>query len=77
MSDQGNLIFILWGNHAKEKRKFIDTKEKNNYILTASHPSPLSCNKGGFFGCNNFNYCNEILKQLGKKEINWNSINSR
>jgi uracil-DNA glycosylase len=74
LSDQGNIIFILWGNHAKEKKKFIDLTN-NNFILTATHPSPLSCNRGGFFGCNNFKDCNEILKKMGKTEINWNSVN--
>lgn len=74
LSDQGGIIFILWGNHAKEKKKFINL-QNNNHILTATHPSPLSCNRGGFFGCNNFIDCNQILKKIGKTEINWNSVN--
>ena len=62
------IIFILWGNNAKSKEKFIDTNK--HYILKGVHPSPLSANKG-FFGCKHFSEANRILKNLGKKEIDW------
>ena len=62
------IIFILWGNNAKAKEKFIDTNK--HYILKGVHPSPLSANKG-FFGCKHFSEANRILKNLGKKEIDW------
>ena len=62
------VIFILWGNNAKSKEKFIDTNK--HYILKGVHPSPLSANKG-FFGCKHFSEANRILKNLGEKEIDW------
>ena len=63
-----SIIFMLWGNNAKEKRQLID--EKRHYILTSVHPSPLSASRG-FFGCNHFKTANEILRQMGEKEIDW------
>jgi len=63
-----DLVFLLWGNYAKAKQKLID--ENNHHVLTAAHPSPLSAYKG-FFGCKHFSKTNEILKQHGKREIDW------
>ncbi len=63
-----NVIFILWGNNARSKKKLIDTDK--HYIIEGVHPSPLSANRG-FFGCKHFSECNEILKSLGKEPINW------
>lgn len=62
------IIFILWWNFAKSKKSLID--EKKHYILEASHPSPLWAYKW-FFGSKHFSKTNEILKKLGKKEIDW------
>ena len=62
-----NLVFMLWGNYAKSKRKLIDTSK--HYILEAAHPSPLARE---FLGCSHFSKCNEILKQNNIKEIDWN-----
>ena len=62
------VIFILWGNNAKAKEKFIDTNK--HYILKGVHPSPLSANKG-FLGCKHFSEVNRILKDLNQKEIDW------
>ena len=62
------IIFILWGNNAKAKEKFIDTNK--HYILKGAHPSPLSANRG-FFGCKHFSEVNRILKELNEKEIDW------
>ena len=67
--DNQKVIFILWGNNAISKRKLID--ESFHYVLTAVHPSPLSANRGGFFGCKHFSKCNEILKTEKKEEIQW------
>uniref|UniRef100_A0A6C0JEZ2 Uracil-DNA glycosylase-like domain-containing protein n=1 Tax=viral metagenome TaxID=1070528 RepID=A0A6C0JEZ2_9ZZZZ len=64
-----NIVFILWGNYAIDKSKFID-KEKH-YIISGKHPSPLSANRGGFFGEKYFSKCNEILKSKNIKEIDW------
>lgn len=62
------IIFLLWGNNAKEKIKFITNPK--HYILTSVHPSPLSATRG-FMGCKHFSKTNEILKSLGTKEIDW------
>ena len=63
-----NIIFLLWGAPAISKSKLIDTNK--HHILSAPHPSPLSSYRG-FFGCKHFSKTNEILKSLGRKEINW------
>lgn len=63
------VVFLLWGSNAKAIGKNIDTSK--HYVLTAVHPSPMSANQGGWFGCKHFSKCNEILKKLGKKEIDW------
>jgi len=65
------IVFMLWGNNAKQYIKYI--KNKNRLILTSVHPSPLSANRGGWFGNNHFKKANEFLKQNGVKEINWNN----
>ena len=62
------IVFLLWGNNAKEKTKIITNKD--HYILTTVHPSPLSAN-AGFFGCKHFSKTNEILKGLNKEPIDW------
>jgi|SRR5690606_30737487 len=67
-----SIIFLLWGNSAKEKIKLIDTKK--HHILTAVHPSPLSAHHG-FLTCGHFSKTNELLKNQGKEPIDW-QINS-
>jgi uracil-DNA glycosylase len=62
------MIFVLWGNIAQKKFHLIDKRE--NTILCAPHPSPLSAYRG-FFGCNHFSEINKILKENGSHEINW------
>lgn len=62
------VIFLLWGSNAKEKKELITNP--NHYVLTAAHPSPLSANRG-FFGCGHFKKTNEILKNIGTDEIDW------
>lgn len=62
------VIFLLWGNNAKEKIKMINNPK--HYILTAPHPSPLSASRG-FFGCNHFVKVNDILEKEGEAVINW------
>ena len=66
------IIFMLWGNNAKDKIKMITSP--NHHILTAVHPSPLSASRG-FFGCNHFNKANEILLKEGKEPIKWQTSN--
>ena len=62
-----NVIFMLWGNDAKKLSKVIDSNK--HHILEHTHPSPLS--RKTFLECNHFQKANEILKKLGKKEIDW------
>lgn len=62
-------VFILWGNHAKNKGRFIDSSR--HLILSASHPSPLSANRGGFFGSRPFSKSNQYLIGHGKTPIDW------
>lgn len=64
------VVFILWGSHAKKRRKCIQNSLKH-LILEANHPSPLSANRGGFFGCSHFSKTNEFLIQHGMEPINW------
>ena len=63
-----NLIFILWGNYAKQKGQIIDRKK--HLVLEAAHPSPFSA-YNGFFGCKHFSQTNNYLKKNNKKIINW------
>lgn len=67
--NKNNVVFILWGNHAKKKEYLIE--KSKHLILTASHPSPLSAHRG-FFGCKHFSNTNYYLKKNGLKIINWN-----
>ena len=66
---KGNRIFMLWGNHAKQKNDLIC---ENNFILEAAHPSPLSASSG-FFGCKHFSKANEILKSINQTTIDWHT----
>ncbi|MBT8280420.1 MAG: uracil-DNA glycosylase [Muriicola sp.] len=70
LSDQKKgLIFLLWGGYAKKKIPLID-KQKHS-ILTSGHPSPLSANRGLWFGNGHFGKVNEILKSQGLTPIDW------
>lgn len=62
-------VFILWGSYAKKKGRFIDTSR--HLVLTANHPSPLSANRGGFFGSRPFSQTNQYLLANGKTPIDW------
>lgn len=62
------VIFMLWGNNAKEKQRVITNPQ--HVILTAAHPSPLSASRG-FFGCGHFKLANKILARNGKNIIDW------
>ncbi|MCG2461318.1 uracil-DNA glycosylase [Flavobacteriaceae bacterium F89] len=63
------LIFLLWGGFAKKKLKLIDTSKHR--VLTSGHPSPLSANRGYWFGNKHFSQTNIILTKDGKKPIEW------
>ena len=62
------VVFILWGNFAKEKAKFITNP--NHFIITSPHPSPFSA-YSGFFGSKPFSKANNYLIQKNVKPIDW------
>ena len=62
------VIFVLWGNSARNKKELIDLKK--HYVIESAHPSPLSASRG-FFGSRPFSKINRILKEHNKKEIEW------
>jgi len=62
-----NLVFILWGNYAKQKGAHIDRAK--HLVIESAHPSPLA--GGRFFGSKPFSKTNEYLLARGKKEIDW------
>lgn len=62
------VIFMLWGNNAREKTAVITNPLHK--ILTTVHPSPLSASRG-FFGCNHFKTANRMLEDMGKQPIDW------
>ncbi len=66
--EREGLVFLLWGKFARAKEYLIDTGK--HFVLKAAHPSPYSAS-AGFFGCRHFSKTNQILKEQGKKEINW------
>ena len=63
------IIFLLWGGFAKKKAKLID--QSKHHILTSGHPSPLSANRGLWFGNRHFSRTNQLLSQMGKTPIRW------
>ena len=62
------IVFMLWGGYAQKKASLISD---NHLILRSGHPSPLSANRGYWFGNNHFKMANEYLIQQGKEPINW------
>ncbi len=63
------VIFLLWGGFAKQKLKLIDTTK--HCVLTTGHPSPLSANRGYWFGNKHFSKTNFQLEQVGESPIAW------
>ena len=63
------VIFLLWGGFAKKKASLID--QTKHHILTSGHPSPLSANRGLWFGNQHFSKANTILSKMGRPAIEW------
>jgi len=63
------LIFLLWGGFARKKKKLINTSD--HLVLESGHPSPLSANRGYWFGNKHFSKVNETLIQRGEAPIDW------
>ena len=64
-----HLVYMLWGGFARGKAYMID--KQKNLVLESVHPSPLSANRGGWFGLHQFSRCNAYLEQNGMSPINW------
>jgi len=67
--EKEGLVFLLWGGFAKKKAALID--KSKHHILTSGHPSPLSANRGLWFGNRHFSKTNELLREMGKEPIDW------
>lgn len=63
------IVFLLWGGFAKKFIPFV--KNQSHFVLTSVHPSPLSANRGGWFGRHPFSQANEILVAHGSAPIDW------
>jgi len=68
-SKREGIVFLLWGGFAKKKASLID--KERHHVLTSGHPSPLSANRGYWFGNKHFSKTNELLKSQGKQPVNW------
>lgn len=64
-----HLVYMLWGGFARGKSYMID--KQNNLVLESVHPSPLSANRGGWFGQHQFSRCDAYLEQNGIEPIKW------
>lgn len=64
-----NIVFLLWGGYAKKKKKLIDPQR--HFILETGHPSPLSANRGYWFGNKHFSKTNSLLQQAGLSGVEW------
>lgn len=67
--EKNNIVFILWGRYAQNVAKNVDRTK--HCIIQSTHPSPLSANRGGFFGSKPFSRCNEYLQMNNKDVIIW------
>ena len=67
--EKENVVFLLWGGYAKKKGAKIDSSK--HYILTSGHPSPLSANRGYWFGNKHFSKTNKLLNNMGMEIIDW------
>ena len=68
-TEREHLVYMLWGGYSRSKACMID--KTKNLVLESVHPSPLSANRGGWFGQHQFSRCNEYLKQNGITPIQW------
>ncbi|MBQ7420756.1 MAG: uracil-DNA glycosylase [Prevotella sp.] len=68
-TEREHLVFMLWGGYARGKSYMIDRQK--HLVLESVHPSPLSANRGGWFGNHQFSRCNAYLEQNGQAPIVW------
>ncbi len=67
--EKENVVFLLWGGFAKKKGAKINRTK--HHVLETGHPSPLSANRGLWFGNKHFSKTNAYLQSLGKETIKW------
>lgn len=67
--EQEKLVFLLWGGFAKKKASLID--KTKHHVLSSGHPSPLSANRGFWFGNQHFSKTNMALNKKGLEAIKW------
>ncbi len=65
---EDSIVFILWGNNAKSKKKLINNTK--HLIIESAHPSPFSCHYG-FEGSKPFSKTNDFLLKNHKIPIKW------
>lgn len=70
--DKRGLVFLLWGNYAKEKGACID--RQRHFVLECAHPSPFSAKK--FFGNRHFSQANRFLISKNHPPIDWSVVNA-
>lgn len=68
-TNRQGIVYMLWGGYARSKAYMID--KQANLVLESVHPSPLSANRGGWFGLHQFSRANSYLAQQGKEPIVW------
>ena len=66
---RSHLVYMLWGGFARSKAYMINKQQ--NLVLESVHPSPLSANRGGWFGQHQFSRCNQYLLANGEEPIAW------
>ncbi|MCR5158332.1 MAG: uracil-DNA glycosylase [Prevotella sp.] len=64
-----HIVYMLWGGYARGKAWMID--KQRNLVLESVHPSPLSANRGGWFGQHQFSRCNQYLQENGITPVQW------
>ena len=67
-SGKEHVVFLLWGAYAKEKGCMID--RTRHLVLTSSHPSPFSFDRG-FYGNAHFSQTNAYLVAKEQAPIDW------
>ena len=68
-NEKSGVVFLLWGGYAKKKGAIVN--KQKHHVLTSGHPSPLSANRGYWFGNKHFSTCNDLLKEQGAPPIKW------
>ena len=69
-----NIVFMVWGGNAQsviDKLVKSGTDMNSHKIIRCNHPSPLSANRGGWFGTKPFSKCNEYLTSKDIPTIDW------